>query len=120
MKMRATFCEKLGKLPYLFFLLLTVFTFKLSTGFAQYEDYTQFSLPEEAKVRFGKGLIGDLKYSLDGTVITVAGPIGIWLYEAANGEELALLTNHKEGVDTLAFRHDGLTIASSSAVSIVT
>ena len=110
----ATFCEKLGKLPYLFFLLLyplTVLTFSLSTGFAQYEDYTQFSLPEEAKVRFGKGLIGDLKYSPDGTVITVAGPIGIWLYDAANGEELALLTNHKESVNALAFRQDGLTIS---------
>ena len=38
--------------------LLMVSTLNLSIGFAQYEPYTQFSLPEGAKVRFGKGLIG--------------------------------------------------------------
>ncbi len=116
-KVRTMFCEKLEKFPYRFFLmlyLLIVSTLSLSTGFAQYEAYTQFSLPEGAKVRFGKGLMGDLKYSPDGTVLTVTGPIGIWLYDATNGEELALLTDHTNGVDTLAFRHDGLTLTSAS------
>ncbi|MYB93786.1 hypothetical protein F4054_17155 [Candidatus Poribacteria bacterium] len=104
MNTETTFCEKLEKLSYRFLLilyLLTVSTFSLSTGFAQYEAYTQFSLPEGSKVRFGKGSMGDLKYSPDGTVLTVAGPIGIWLYDAANGKELTLLTNHTDGVDTL-------------------
>ena len=116
-KVKTMFCEKLAKLPYGFFLILyflIVSIFSLSTGFAQYEAYTQFSLPEGAKVRFGKGLMGDLKYSPDGTVLTVAGPIGIWLYDATNGEELALLTDHTNGVDTLVFRHDGLTLTSAS------
>lgn len=94
--------------------LLIVLAFGLSNGFAQYDAYTQFSLPEGAKVRFGKGLIGDLVYSPDGTVLTVSGPTGIWLYDAANGEELALLTDHTDGVDALVFRHDGSTLISAS------
>ncbi|MCE2416329.1 hypothetical protein J4G07_20290 [Candidatus Poribacteria bacterium] len=94
--------------------LLIVLAFDLSNSFAQYDAYTQFSLPEGAKVRFGKGLIGDLVYSPDGTVLTVSGPTGIWLYDAANSEELALLTDHTDGVDDLVFRHDGLTLVSAS------
>lgn len=78
--------------------LLIVLAFNLSTVSAQYDAYTQFNLPEGAKVRFGKGSIGDLTYSPDGTVLTVSGPTGIWLYDAANGEELALLTDHTDGV----------------------
>ncbi|MDE0324129.1 MAG: hypothetical protein OXN27_09430, partial [Candidatus Poribacteria bacterium] len=65
-------------------------------------------------MRFGKGSIGDLTYSPDGTILTVVGSTGIWLYDATNGEELALLTDHTDGVDALVFRHDGLTLMSAS------
>ena len=35
-------------------------------------DYTQFSLPEGAKARLGKGWISELAYSPDGTRLAVA------------------------------------------------
>ena len=55
--------------------------FSLNT-FAQ--DYTQWGLPEGAKMRLGKGrLSGSIAYSPDGTRLAVASNIGIWLYDTA-------------------------------------
>ena len=60
---------------------------------AQY--HTQWSLPESAKARLGKGSItGDVVYSPDGTRLAVASSIGIWLYDAQSYGEIALLTGH--------------------------
>ena len=56
--------------------LLTVFVFARNT-FAQ--DYTQWHLPEGAKVRLGKGEINEIAYSPDGTRLAVASSIGIWV-----------------------------------------
>ena len=58
------------------------------------QDYTQLSLPEGAKARLGKGWINEIAYSPDGTRLAVAGGIGIWLYDTATYQELALLTGH--------------------------
>ena len=81
--------------------LLILFTlFSLNT-FAQ--DYTQLNLPEGAKVRLGKGWINDIAYSPDGTRLAVAGSIGIWLYDTAAYQEIALLTGHT-GVGSIAYR----------------
>ena len=76
--------------------LLILFTlFSLNT-FAQ--DSPQWHLPEGAKVRLGKGGIGDIAYSPDGTRLAVAGSIGIWLYDTAAYQEIALLTGHTDSV----------------------
>ena len=54
-----------------------------------------FSLPEGALARLGKGGIswGDrsVAYSPDGTRLAVATSIGIWLYDADTGAEVALI-----------------------------
>ena len=78
---------------------LILFTLFSLNAFAQ--DYTQFSLPEGAKARLGKGKINDIQYSPDGTQLVVAGSIGIWLYDTATHQvensrngEVALLTGH--------------------------
>ena len=78
------------------------------------QDYTRWGLPEGAKARLGKGNIGwgdrAMAYSPDGTRLAVASSIGIWLYDARTGAEVALFTGH-----TMAFSPDGKTIASASA-----
>ena len=96
-----------------------VFTlFSLNT-FA--ENYTQFSLPEGAKARLGKGTIREIQYSPDGTRLAVASSIGIWLYdtttlqvENSRNGEVALLTGHTGWVLSVAFSPDGNTLASGS------
>ena len=91
-------------------LLMFFVLFPLST-FAQ--DYTQWSLPEGAKARLGKGHItGNITYSPDGTRLAVASSIGIWIYDAHTGEELALLTGHTGDVSGVLFSPDGVTLAS--------
>ena len=62
---------------------------------ADAQNYTQWSLPEGAIARLGKGsVMGDVVYSPDGTRLAVASSIGIWLYDAQTYQEVALLTGH--------------------------
>ena len=89
--------------------LLTLFTLFLLNAFAK--DYTQFSLPEGAKARLGKGSINEIQYSPDGTRLAVAGSIGIWLYDTAGYQEVALL---EVGGRSVAFSPDGNIIATPS------
>ena len=77
-------------------------------------DYSQWQLPENAKLRLGKGLLHDIKYTPDGKRIAVATSIGIWIYDAQTGEELALLTGHTGRVTSLGFPADGRFLASGS------
>ena len=67
--------------------LLLVTTLSAQEILAQ--DYTRWGLPEGALARLGKGSIGDVAYSPDGTRIAVASSIGIWLYDAGTGAEVA-------------------------------
>ena len=77
-----------------------------------------FSLPEGALARLGKGEIGfndrALAYSPDGTRLAVATSIGIWLYNAHTGAEMALITGHTRYVFAVSFSPDGSTLASGS------
>ena len=82
----------------------------LSDGFAQ--DYTQWGLPEGAKMRLGKGKVNDVKFSLDGDLLAVATNIGVWLYDANVGAEIALLTDKPRNIRTIAFSPDGKTLAT--------
>ena len=79
------------------------------------QDYTQWQLPEGAKTRLGKGSINDITFSPDGTQFAVAATIGIWIYNAQTGEELALLTEHKREVKAVEFSTDGRTFTTVDA-----
>ncbi|MDE0018078.1 MAG: WD40 repeat domain-containing protein [Candidatus Poribacteria bacterium] len=95
--------------------LFLISIFSSSNTFAQYQAYMQWSLPEGAKARLGKGRISDVVYSPDGTRLAVASGIGIWLYDAQTGEELDLLTgDYTHILLSVAFSPDGLTLASGS------
>ena len=78
------------------------------------EPHQQWGLPEGATLRLGKGTIREIAYSPNGTLLAVASSIGIWLYDTATYDEVALLTGHTEPVDSLAFSPDGSTLASGS------
>ena len=72
--------------------LLLVFALISLNTFAQ--GYTRLSLPDGATARLGRGSIGEVHYSPDGTRLAVASSIGIWLYDTATYQEVALITGH--------------------------
>ena len=67
----------------------------------------------EQLARFGKGLIGEIAYSPDGSLIALASSIGVYLYDSQSLEEVAYF-----GEDvycrSLAWSPDGTTLASGS------
>ncbi len=77
------------------------------------KDYTKWELPQEAKVRLGKGRISTIQFSPDGNELAVASSIGIWMYSVATGDELALLTGHTAQIHELVFSPDGNILAST-------
>ena len=91
--------------------LLAALTFAPNTSA---QNYVHLGLPEGAKARLGKGLITDVQYSPDGSRLAVASSIGIWLYDAQTGEELAWLTGHTGWIESVLFSPDGETLASGS------
>ena len=78
------------------------------------QQYTQSNLPEGATARLGKGSVGAVQYSPDGTRLAVVSSVGIWLYGTATYEEIALLTGHTDWIGTVSFSPDGTTLASGS------
>ena len=76
------------------------------------QDYTQFSLPEGAKTRLGKGDIGKVQFSPDGSRLAISSSIGIWFYDPATGKALDLLPQ-TDSTSAFAFAYspDGTTIA---------
>ena len=81
------------------------------------QEYTQWHLPEGATARLGKGKIKDVKFSPDGTRLVVATDIGVWIYNAHTGAEIALVKGQPRGiraVNIIAFAPDGTTLAVGS------
>ena len=87
--------------------------------YAAYEPHTQWSLPEGAKARLGKGGINDITCSQDGALFAVASKIGIWIYDVQTSKELALLTGHTGRINSISFSPDGHTLASGSSDNTV-
>ena len=97
---------------YLVLMLLSIPILFLPDGYSQ--DSTTWGLPEGAKRRIGKGDISFLKFSPEGDRLAVATTIGIWMYDAHTGAELALFTGHTEEVKNVAFSPDGRRLASTA------
>ena len=82
------------------------------------QDQTEWYFSEGVKMRLGRGRITDIKFSPNGSRFAVATPIGIWMYDAHTGEELALLAvlpGEGREVTTIAFSPDGRTLASGES-----
>ena len=65
----------------------------------------------EPTARLGNGVVTELTYSPDGTLIAVMGAIGIWFYDAETLTEVGMISH---GAGTIAFSPDGQTLASGS------
>ena len=76
------------------------------------ENVSQWSLPEVAKARLGKGGINTLTFSPDGTQFAVGSNIGVWLYDVKTGKEIALFPGMCQSV---AFSPDGKTLVSAGS-----
>ncbi len=80
------------------------------------QNNAEWYVSEEPRSRLGKGIIGQIRYSPDGTQLAVGSSIGIWIYNAHTGKELNLLTGHIKGPELIAYSPDGHTLASGGAV----
>ena len=90
--------------------LFFVATLNITTSFAQ--DFPLWGLPEGAIARLGKGTISEIAYSPDGSRLAVGGSIGIWVYDADTGAEVALVGGYTGWVNSVSFSPDGNTIVS--------
>ena len=110
------------KIQALRFTLILLSNLTLSTFIpfcvAQTQDYSRVNLPDGAIARLGKGGVSyrdrGIAFSPDGRRLALATSMGVWLYDAETFDELALLTGHKEEVNTVAFSPDGTKLASGS------
>ena len=100
-------------------LLFSIFsTLYLPNSFAQ--NYTQMSLPEDAKGRLGKGHIQHMLYSPDGDTLAVVTSIGIWLYDTKTYQVLTLLpfplkySAYTEEIINTTFSVDGQTLLNET------
>ena len=100
-----------AKLFSIFLTFILFSTMYLPTGFTQ--DSTKWGLPEGAKARLGKGVINTIAYSPDGSRLAVGASTGIWLYDAATGEERSLLSEGTGMVTSIAYSRDGKMLASA-------
>ena len=105
------------KKPILFYIaLLFISSLSFSNrSFAQ--DDTQWHLPEDAKMRLGKGSVNDIQFSPDGAEFAVATSIGIWIYDAQTGTEITMLKQPDRGFGRVAFSPDGHTLALATGSS---
>ena len=104
------------KISFSSFIVLFVSMLFLTSSFAQ--DTPQWGLPDGVKARIGKGVAKDVAVSPDGTQLAIATGIGVWLYDAQTGDEIALLTGHTRRVRSVAYSPNGKTLASGSSSEI--
>ncbi len=110
----------------LVYTFLSILILPSSNGYSQ--EYTTWGLPNGAKTRLGKGQITTIAFSPDGSQLAVASTVGIWIYDAQTGKELALLPGYREGftssaqsalgghfkIHALVFSPNGKLLASAS------
>ena len=76
------------------------------------QEYTQWHLPEGAKLRLGRGEVFDINYSPDGTRLAVASSIGIWIYDAANFKMEELFADQTAQVQAIEYAINGSALVS--------
>ena len=76
------------------------------------DDATTWALPNGAIARLGQGLVETLVFSPDGQYLAVGTRVGLWLYEVATMDPVALWATER-GVFGTTFSPDGKWIATS-------
>ncbi len=90
--------------------LLLLFSLQMTSA----QGTAKSNLPEGAKLRIGKGTLGEIAYFPDGTRFAVATSVGVWIYDSITGKELYQLTDHTKGVYRIRFSPDEKTFATES------
>ena len=79
-----------------------------------HKDITTWELPEEAIARLGKGKVSDVAFSPDNEFLAVATSIGLWWYELATMEPVALWETERGLVSAVSFSNDGKSVATGN------
>ncbi|MDE0085422.1 MAG: WD40 repeat domain-containing protein [Candidatus Poribacteria bacterium] len=88
-------------------IIVSIFCFNSAS-----QDNAQIGLPEGAIARIGKGSLGQIHFSPDGSKLAVSTSIGIWFHDPNTGKELELLQRPNISYPyAFAFSPDGNTIA---------
>lgn len=82
-------------------------------------DVTTWALPENAIARLGRGSVKDVAFSPDGVHLAAATDIGLWWYELATMQPVALWETERGMVSAVSFSDDGQWIATGNADGIV-
>ena len=82
-------------------------------------DITTWALPDRAIARLGNGRVEDIAFSPDGTHLAVGTWIGMWWYELATMQPVALWETERGMLSAIAFSRDGQRIAAGNADGIV-
>ena len=79
---------------------------------------TTWALPNDAIARFGKGKLGDVKNSPDGTCFAVGTGMGLWWYETTSMLPISLWETKRGMINSIAFSHEGnwIVIANSDGI----
>lgn len=78
-------------------------------------DVTTWALPESAIARLGRGIAGPLEFSPDGKYLAVGTTIGLWWYELATMEPVALWETERGMLSALKFSSDGALLATGNS-----
>ncbi|RKU28646.1 hypothetical protein C6497_07745 [Candidatus Poribacteria bacterium] len=71
------------------------------------DDSMQWNLPKDAIGRLGRGGIRDILYSPDGSMIAVAGKIGLWFYDTSTYEAIDMIPVDSTEFNCLSYSADG-------------
>ncbi|MYH83001.1 PQQ-binding-like beta-propeller repeat protein [Candidatus Poribacteria bacterium] len=72
------------------------------------QDNPQIGLPEDAIARIGRGALGEVRFSPDGSQLAISTSIGIWFHDPQTGKALELLQRPNIGYPfPFAFSPDG-------------
>ena len=74
-----------------FFLLCTAIIVSVCSLPSTAQDNPQIGLPEDAIARIGKGSLGEVHFSPDGSQLAISTSIGIWFHDPQTGKALELL-----------------------------
>ncbi|MDE0297853.1 MAG: hypothetical protein OXN17_04420 [Candidatus Poribacteria bacterium] len=88
------------------------------------QDVRTWELPDSAILRLGKGVLGGsdraVAFSRDGKHLAVASGIGIWIYDVATADELALLNVERTMlIRSVAYSPDGMILAAGTGYGAV-
>ena len=78
-------------------------------------DVTTWELPKGAIARLGRGIVSDLEPSPDGKHLAIATRIGVWWYELATMQPVALWETERGYVSALKFSYKGDLLAIGNA-----